>query len=52
MSGEMYFMRAYFYNQLLRYYGAVPIIKTPYTLDEPDFTIARNTYEECVNCHC
>jgi len=49
MRGEMYFMRAYLYNQLLRYYGAVPIIKTPYTLDEGDFTIARNTYEECVN---
>ena len=49
LRGEMYFMRAYLYNQLLRYYGAIPIIKTPYTLDEPDFTIARNTYEECVN---
>ncbi|ADB38492.1 RagB/SusD family nutrient uptake outer membrane protein [Spirosoma linguale] len=49
MKGEMYFMRGYFYNQLLRYYGGVPIIKSPYTLDNPDFTIARNTYEECVN---
>lgn len=49
MRGEMYFMRAYFYQQLLRYYGAIPLIKTSYTLDEPDFTVARNTYEECVN---
>lgn len=49
MKGEMYFMRGYFYNQLLRYYGGIPIIKSPYTLDVPDFTIARNTYEECVN---
>jgi len=49
MKGEMYFMRAYFYNQLLRYYGAIPLIKSPYTLDNPDFTVARNTYEECVN---
>ena len=49
MRGEMYFMRAYFYQQLLRYYGGIPIIKSPYTLDEPEFTIARNTYEECVN---
>ncbi|QJW89737.1 RagB/SusD family nutrient uptake outer membrane protein [Spirosoma taeanense] len=49
MRGEMYFMRAYFYNQLLRYYGGVPIIKTPYTLETSDFSIARNTYEECVN---
>ena len=49
MKGEMYFMRAYFYNQLLRYYGGVPLIKSPYTLNEADFTIPRNTYEECVN---
>ncbi len=49
MRGEMYFMRAYFYQQLLRYYGGVPIIKSSYTLSEPDFTVVRNTYEESVN---
>ena len=49
MKGEMYFMRAYFHNQLLRYHGGIPIIKTPYGLDAPDFSITRNTYEECVN---
>ncbi|GAB2556105.1 RagB/SusD family nutrient uptake outer membrane protein [Spirosoma areae] len=49
MKGEMYFMRAYFYQQLLRYYGGIPIIKTPYSLNEAEFTVARNTYEECVN---
>ncbi|QJD79125.1 RagB/SusD family nutrient uptake outer membrane protein [Spirosoma rhododendri] len=49
MRGEMYFLRAYFYNQLLRYHGAIPLIKSAYTLDEGDFTVGRNTYEECVN---
>ena len=49
MKGEMYFLRAYYHNQLLRYYGGIPIIKKPYTLNEGDFTLARNTYEECVN---
>ncbi|GAB4029945.1 RagB/SusD family nutrient uptake outer membrane protein [Spirosoma gilvum] len=49
MKGEMYFLRGYFYNQLLRYYGGVPLIKSAYTLNEADFGIARNTYEECVN---
>lgn len=49
LKGETYFLRAHCYNQLLRYYGGVPLIKTPYALDNPDFTIARNTYEECVN---
>ncbi len=48
LEGEAHFMRAYFYQQLLRYYGAVPIIGHTYGLDE-DYTIARNTYEECVN---
>jgi hypothetical protein len=49
LKGETYFLRAYFYNQLLRYYGAIPIIKSPYALGSADYTIARNTYEECVN---
>lgn len=49
MKGEMYFLRGYYHNQLLRYYGAIPIIKNAYTLNEGDFGIARNTYEECVN---
>ncbi len=29
--------------------GGVPLIKSSYSLGTPDFTIARNTYEECVN---
>lgn len=49
LKGETYFLRAHCYNQLLRYYGAVPIIKSTYTLNSPDFTIARNTYAECVD---
>jgi len=49
LKGESYFMRAYFYNQLLRYYGGIPIIKRAYTLGEADYTVPRNTYEECVN---
>ncbi|QMU30741.1 RagB/SusD family nutrient uptake outer membrane protein [Adhaeribacter radiodurans] len=49
LKGEAYFMRAYYYNQMLRWYGAIPIVKKPYDLNNPDFTIARNTYEECVD---
>lgn len=49
LKGETYFLRGYYYNQMLRYYGAVPLIKEAYTLDNPDFTVARNTYEDCVN---
>ena len=49
LKGESYFLRAHCYNQLLRYYGGVPIIKSTYALNTPDFSIARNTYAECVD---
>ena len=49
LKGESYFLRAHCYNQLLRYYGGVPIIKSTYELNTPDFTVARNTYAECVD---
>ena len=49
LKGETYFLRAHCYNQLLRYYGGVPIIKSTYAFDSEDFSIARNTYEECVD---
>jgi tetratricopeptide (TPR) repeat protein len=48
LLGEAYFLRAYYYHQLVRTYGGVPIIDRTYGLDE-DYTIARNTYEECSN---
>ena len=46
--GEAHFLRAYYYHQVLRFYGGAPIIDRPYGLDD-DFSIARNTYEESVN---
>ncbi|WP_342088181.1 RagB/SusD family nutrient uptake outer membrane protein [Dyadobacter sp. OTU695] len=47
LKGEAYFMRAYYYQQLVRYYGAVPIIKKVYALNE-DYSVSRNTFDECV----
>ncbi|MCE7060011.1 RagB/SusD family nutrient uptake outer membrane protein [Dyadobacter sp. CY343] len=47
LMGESYFLRAYYYQQLLRYYGAVPIITRVYNLNE-DYSVARNTYDECI----
>ena len=41
LIGEAYFLRAYYYQQLLRFYGGVPLIDRPYGLNE-DYTIARN----------
>ncbi len=49
LLGEAKFMRAYYYQQLTRYYGGVPIVDRVYQLGEADYTVTRNTYEECVN---
>ena len=48
LLGQAYFLRAYFYQQLLRYYGGIPLITKTYVLNE-DYTVNRGTYEECVN---
>jgi len=48
LKGEVHFLRAFFYHQLVSLYGGVPIITQVYDLDD-DFEIARNTYEECVS---
>lgn len=48
LLGEAHFLRAYYYHQLMRYYGGVPLIDRPYGLGE-DYAIARNTFEETVN---
>jgi len=49
LTGEATFMRAYFYHQLLRNYGAFPIVARTYELGEEDVQISRNTFEECVD---
>ena len=47
LLGESYFLRAYYYHQLMRYYGGAPLIDAPYGLDD-DYTIARGTYADNV----
>lgn len=49
LMGEAKFMRAYFYHQLVRYYGGVPIIDRPFELTDTSFMSTRSTYEESVN---
>jgi starch-binding outer membrane protein, SusD/RagB family len=49
LRGEAHFLRAYYYHQLVRYYGAVPLVDRSYKLDEADYSLPRNTFEECVN---
>jgi len=47
LLGEAHFLRAYYYQQLLRIYGGVPIVDRPYGLNE-DYTIVRSSYADCV----
>ena len=49
LKGEALFLRAYYYHNLLRMHGGVPIIDKVYTLDSNDFEVPRNTFEETVN---
>ena len=49
LMGEAKFMRAYYYQQLVRYYGGVPLVSKSYSLGEADYTLPRNTMEECIN---
>lgn len=46
-KGEVHFLRAYLYQMLVSMYGGVPIITNVYGLNE-DYSIPRNTYEECI----
>lgn len=45
LMGESLFLRAYYYHQLLRFYGGVPLITKVFGLDE-DYEAPRNTYAE------
>ncbi len=45
LLGEARFLRAYYYHQLLRFYGGVPLITKAYALSD-SFSVARNTYAE------
>ncbi|GAB3556546.1 RagB/SusD family nutrient uptake outer membrane protein [Spirosoma fluminis] len=49
LTGEAKFLRAYYYHQLVRYYGGVPIVDKTYGLGAADYTVPRNTMEECIN---
>lgn len=47
MVGEVTFLRAWDYHNLISYYGGVPIITKVYGLKD-SFSAPRNTYDECV----
>ncbi len=48
MKGEVHFLRAWMYFELMRHFGGVPIITKSYKLNDESFDVARNTYDECI----
>lgn len=49
LTGEMKFLRAFRYFDLIRNYGAVPLITRTFTLDADFSQVTRNTIQEGVN---
>lgn len=49
LTGEMAFIRAWCYFDLISRYGGVPIIAKVYELADTDYMVPRNTYDECMN---
>lgn len=48
VTGEMKFLRAYIYANMIWRYGGVPLITKVFELNE-DYSFARNSYSECVD---
>ncbi|ARK12864.1 RagB/SusD family nutrient uptake outer membrane protein [Fibrella sp. ES10-3-2-2] len=46
LTGEMQFLRAYLYADLMRWYGGVPLITNTFVLGEGNTDVARNTADE------
>ncbi|HMH23233.1 MAG TPA: RagB/SusD family nutrient uptake outer membrane protein [Puia sp.] len=47
LQGEAHFLRAYYYHQLVRYYGGVPLVTHSYGLNQ-DYSIVRSSFSDCV----
>lgn len=45
--GEMHFLRAWYYNQLIKMYGGVILSSKPFTSDDPVDQV-RSSYDDCV----
>lgn len=48
MIGEVRVLRAYSYFRLISFYGGVPLVTKQFSLND-NFSIPRNTYDECLN---
>jgi starch-binding outer membrane protein, SusD/RagB family len=48
LKGQVHFLRAYLYHNLVSMYGGVPIVKNTYGLTG-EFNVPRNSFEDCIN---
>ncbi|WP_400261939.1 RagB/SusD family nutrient uptake outer membrane protein [Sphingobacterium sp. SG20118] len=48
LTGEMIFLRAFFYADLVARFGGVPLITNTFGLNS-DMMVPRNSYEECID---
>jgi hypothetical protein len=48
LLGEVHFLRAYLYHNLVRLYGGVPIIEGTFDLNDENFFLPRNTLDESI----
>ena len=48
LKGEVNFLIAYYYHNLVRLHGGVPIITRTYGLDD-EYEVPRNTLQECID---
>jgi hypothetical protein len=51
LLGEAYFLRGFFYQNLMKLYGGVPIVKQVFDLGagEEQYQVERNTFPETIN---
>jgi hypothetical protein len=47
LKGEVHFLNAYFYHNLVKLYGGVPLVKKAYDLQD-EFLIARSSLQESI----
>jgi hypothetical protein len=48
LKGEVHFLLAYYYHNLVRTHGGVPIITRTYLLED-EYEVPRNTLKECID---
>ncbi|WP_420400485.1 RagB/SusD family nutrient uptake outer membrane protein [Flagellimonas sp.] len=49
LKGEMKYLRAHTYARLINFFGGVPLITEPFSLNDESFSVPRSSYEECVD---